>query len=127
MGYTVMIIDDSEIIRSVLKRAVDLSGLPVSEIITATDGVDGLEKLEENWVDIVFTDINMPRMNGIELFDRMLERKDLKNIPVVVVSTEGSSLRIDELRSKGIKGYLRKPCTPESVRDVIVNVLGEWK
>ncbi|MFP4164063.1 MAG: response regulator [Chitinispirillaceae bacterium] len=127
MGYTVMIIDDSEIIRSVLERAVNLSGLPVSEIITARDGLEGLEKLEKNWVDIVFTDINMPRMNGVELFDEMRQRTDLKDVPVVVVSTEGSSLRIDELRSKGIKGYLRKPCTPESIRDMIIGILGDWK
>ena len=51
---------------------------------------------------------------------------EYKDIPVVVVSTEGSTTRIAELRSKGIKGYLRKPFTPENIRDVIIQTLGEW-
>ncbi len=123
MSYTVLIVDDSEIIRAALERTLKLSKVPVIQIFTACDGVDGLEKLKNNWIDIVLTDINMPKMSGIEMFEQMQSHNDLKDIPVVVVSTEGSSVRIDDLRSKGIRGYIRKPFTPENVRNVIMQIM----
>lgn len=126
MAYTIMVVDDSETIRAVLKRALGMTKLPIEEIITAQDGKDALEKLRDNWVDIMFTDIHMPQMSGIELVDAMNADEELSEIPVVIVSTEGSSQRIAELRRKGVKGYLRKPFTPESIRDIIIETLGGW-
>jgi len=126
MAYTIMVVDDSETIRSVLERTIGMTKLPVDAIIQAEHGRDALEKLADNWVDIVFTDINMPEMNGIELVDAMNENPEYKDIPVVIVSTEGSKARIEQLRQKGIKGYLRKPFTPENIRDIIIETLGGW-
>ena len=126
MGYTVLIVDDSDIIRSVLERTLRMSRLPLDEVVTACNGREGLEKLRDNWVDIVFTDIHMPQMSGIELIDAMNADPELSEIPVVTVSTEGSAARIQELKSKGVQAYLRKPFTPESIRDVVVETLGEW-
>ena len=126
MAYTIMVVDDSETIRTVLERTIGMTKLPVDAIIKAENGKDALDKLADNWVDIVFTDINMPKMNGIELVDSMNDHPELKDIPVVIVSTEGSKARIEELRSKGIKGYLRKPFTPENIRDIILETLGGW-
>ena len=126
MAYTIMVVDDSETIRSVLERTIGMTKLPVDAIIQAENGKDALEKLEDNWVDIVFTDINMPEMSGVELVDAMNEHSEFSDIPVVIVSTEGSKTRIEELRKKGIKGYLRKPFTPENIRDIIIETLGGW-
>ncbi len=126
MAYTIMVVDDSETIRSVLERTIGMTKLPVDAIIKAENGKDALEKLADNWVDIVFTDINMPEMNGIELVDEMNNHAEYQDIPVVIVSTEGSKSRIEQLRQKGIKGYLRKPFTPENIRDVIIETLGGW-
>jgi two-component system chemotaxis response regulator CheY len=126
MAYTVMVVDDSETIRSVLVRSLGMTKLPIESVITAVNGADALEKLKTAWVDIVFSDIHMPVMDGITLFDTMQKDAELREIPVVIVSTEGSATRIDELKKKGIKGYLRKPFTPEKLRDVIVSTLGEW-
>ncbi len=126
MGYTVLIVDDSEIIRSVLERTLRMSQLPLDEVITACNGKEALDKLRGSWVDIVFTDIHMPEMSGIELIDAMNADAELSEIPVVTVSTEGSAARIEELKSKGVRAYLRKPFTPESIRDVVVETLGEW-
>lgn len=126
MAYTIMVVDDSETIRSVLERTIGMTKLPVDAIIQAVNGKDALNKLSENWVDIVFTDINMPQMSGIELVDAMNEHPEYREIPVVIVSTEGSKSRIEELRKKGIKGYLRKPFTPENIRDIIIETLGGW-
>ena len=126
MAYTIMVVDDSDTIRTVLERTLKMTKLPVDEVIHAVNGCDALEKLKEKWVDIVFTDIHMPEIDGIKLFDTMNEDPELSEIPVVSVSTEGSSTRIAELKKKGIKGYLRKPFTPESIRDIIVETLGGW-
>jgi two-component system chemotaxis response regulator CheY len=127
MAYTIMIVDDSETIRSVLVRSFAMAKLPVDSIIQAKNGNDALEKLGEAFVDIVFTDINMPEMDGITLVERMNAHTEYRDIPVIVVSTEGSTTRIADLRKKGVKGYLRKPFTPEKLRDVIVDTLGSWE
>lgn len=126
MAYTIMVVDDSETIRAVLERTIGMTKLPVDSIIKAENGKDALKKLEDNWVDIVFTDINMPEMSGIELVDEMNKNSEFRDIPVVIVSTEGSKARIEELRRKGVKGYLRKPFTPENIRDIIIETLGGW-
>ncbi len=126
MGYTVLIVDDSDIIRSVLEKTLRMSRLPLDEVLTACNGKEALEKLNDNWVDIVFTDIHMPEMSGVELIDAMNSDAELSEIPVIIVSTEGSAARIEELKSKGVRAYLRKPFTPESIRVVVVDTLGEW-
>ena len=126
MAYTIMIVDDSQTIRNVLERTLAMTKLPVDAVIQAINGRDALEKLKDKWVDIVFTDIHMPEMSGMELVDAMSADAELSDIPVVVVSTEGSATRIEELRQKGIKGYLRKPFTPENIRDIITRTLGGW-
>jgi two-component system chemotaxis response regulator CheY len=126
MAYSIMIVDDSETIRSVLVRSLTMTKLPIASVIQAKNGKDALEKLKNAWVDIVFSDIHMPEMDGITLFETMNANPEYKDIPVIIVSTEGSATRIAELREKGIKGYLRKPFTPEKLRDVIVETLGSW-
>jgi two-component system chemotaxis response regulator CheY len=126
MGYTILVVDDSETIRAVLERTIGMTKLPVDGILSAANGRAALDMLNDNWVDIVFTDLNMPVMNGGELIDAMNDDADFRDIPVIVVSTEGSRARIEELRKRGVKGYLRKPFTPENIRDIIIETLGEW-
>ena len=126
MAYTVMVVDDSETIRAVLERSLAMTKLPIDAVIHAVNGKDALGKLKSVWVDIVFSDIHMPEMDGIALVGAMQANAELRDIPVVIVSTEGSATRIAELKEKGIKGYLRKPFTPEKIRDIIIETLGAW-
>lgn len=125
MAYNILIVDDSSIIRAVVKKTLRLAEVPVNEIYEAENGEVGLAKLQENWIDLVFSDINMPVMTGIEMIDKMAEDGLLQTIPVVIVSTEGSTTRIEELSKKGIRAYIRKPFTPEVLRDVVKQVMGE--
>lgn len=127
MGYTVLVVDDSETIRGALVKAFGMAKLPMDEIVQAKDGQDAISVLRERWVDIVLTDINMPRMGGEELVQAMKADPAFKDIPVAVISTEGSQTRMDSLRQAGIAGYLRKPCRPEEIRDLLHQVLGDWK
>lgn len=127
MGYTVLLVDDSETIRGALLKAFQMAKLPMEEVFQAGDGREALDKLKSVWVDMVLTDINMPNMGGVELLAAMKADPGLKEIPVAVISTEGSSTRIQTLQEAGIAGYLRKPCRPEEIRDLLHKVLGEWK
>ncbi|MBK9579940.1 MAG: response regulator [Fibrobacteres bacterium] len=127
MGYTILLVDDSETIRGALLKAFQMAKLPMEEIFQAADGREALDKLKSVWVDMVLTDINMPNMGGVELLAAMKADPSLKDIPVAVISTEGSSTRIQSLQEAGIAGYLRKPCRPEEIRDLLHKVLGDWK
>ena len=124
MAYNLLLVDDSVVVRKVLRKALGLSGLPIGEILEAENGAEALKVLNDNWIDLIFLDINMPVMNGIEFIEKLRASDTLHNIPVVVVSTEGSSERKDNLIKKDVKAYLRKPVTPEQLTDTITDILG---
>jgi two-component system chemotaxis response regulator CheY len=124
MAYNVLIVDDSAIVRKVLIKTFGLSGIEVNNFIQAGNGKEGLDALKANWVDVIFLDINMPVMNGMEFMKKLREDQAYKDTPVVVVSTEGSQERIEELQKAGIKSFLRKPVTPEHLVETIQTVLG---
>jgi len=99
--------------------------IPMNEIREAANGQEGLQVLQDEWIDLVLTDINMPVMNGIDMVTQMANDGMLQTVPVVVISTEGSQQRIDALKQQGISGYIRKPFTPEALKETLLNVLGE--
>ncbi|HPI02767.1 MAG TPA: response regulator [Candidatus Goldiibacteriota bacterium] len=123
MAYNFLIVDDSITTRTIIKKILQLSSIEIGELHEAADGEEALEVLQNKWIDLVFADINMPRMNGVEMVQRMREDGMLKSIPVVIVSSEGSETRIEEMMSKGIKAYLRKPFTPENIKELAENIL----
>jgi two-component system chemotaxis response regulator CheY len=86
--------------------------------------MEALEVLNHKSIDLVLIDINMPVMDGIEMIDVMLDDDLLQNIPVIVISTEGSTTRIRQMERKGIRAYIRKPFSPEIIRDSVESVLG---
>lgn len=119
MTYRILVVDDSPIIRAMVRRSLSMAGIDVDGVQEAENGLVAMEKLLAGPVDIVLTDINMPELDGIALVRRMSRRPDLASIPVVVVSTEGSENRLAELRRLGIRGYIRKPFRPEQFRAVM--------
>jgi two-component system chemotaxis response regulator CheY len=126
MSFNILIVDDSKTIRSVIKKTLLIAGVPTGDLYEASNGREGLQIMKDNWVDLCFADINMPVMNGIEMIEKMLEDNMLETLPVVIVSTEGSKTRIEELFRKGVRAYLRKPITPEIIRNVVKEVLGDY-
>lgn len=127
MSINILIVDDSKTVQAVIEKTLQLSEIEIGNIFHAGNGKEALEILRNNWIDLVLTDINMPIMNGVELIYKMNQDDLLKTIPIVIISTEGSETRIDELKTKGAKAYLRKPFTPESLKDLIVELLGVSK
>jgi two-component system chemotaxis response regulator CheY len=126
MSFNILIVDDSRTIRSVIRKTLLIAGVPTGELYEASNGREGLQIMKDNWVDLCFADINMPVMNGIEMIEQMLADQMLEKLPVVIVSTEGSKTRIEELFRKGVRAYLRKPITPEIIRNVVKEVLGDY-
>ncbi|MGB7548165.1 MAG: response regulator [Terracidiphilus sp.] len=124
MALNIMIVDDSPVMRAFIRKVVGLTGLDVGEYSEAGDGEDALKSLGERWVDLVLTDINMPNMNGEEFVRRMESDDMLRSIPVIVVSTDSSHSRVQQMLALGAKGYVCKPFLPEALRDEVEKVLG---
>lgn len=124
MALNIMIVDDSPVMRSFIRKVVGLTGLEVGEICEAGDGDTALRLLGERWIDLILTDINMPHMNGEELVRRLDGDELLRTIPVIVVSTDSSHSRIQRMMMLGAKGYVSKPFLPEALRDEVGKVLG---
>ena len=126
MGLKVLIVDDSALTRKAIKRVFDMLGMDIEQVVEAEHGLAALNILlsgETNF-DLVLTDLNMPTMNGIELIYKMRGNPTTKSIPVVVVSTESSSTRIEGLLADGIDNYLHKPFTPEKLKEIINQTIG---
>jgi two-component system, chemotaxis family, chemotaxis protein CheY len=124
MSFNVMIVDDSGAMRSVIKKIITISGFKMSLCLEAGNGREALERLQGNWVDVIVSDINMPEMGGVELLQVLSRDALYRNIPVIIVSTEGSSERMKEALDRGAKGFIKKPFLPEDIRRVLYNVVG---
>jgi two-component system chemotaxis response regulator CheY len=104
-------------------KTLKIAGLPIGEIHQAANGQEGLDQLEANWIDLALVDINMPVMNGEEMIMKVRERPEWENLPIVVVSTEGSQTRIERLQQKGAQ-FIHKPFSPETIREVVADITG---
>jgi two-component system chemotaxis response regulator CheY len=123
MSLNVLVVDDSPVMRKVVRRSLGMCGLPVGEIHEAGNGLEALAVLARCWVDLVVADINMPEMNGVEMVEKMAEDQLIARIPVVMVTSERSEARIERLRQLGVRGYLTKPFRPEALRDLVNDLL----
>jgi two-component system chemotaxis response regulator CheY len=124
MELHVLIVDDSPAMRAFVRRVIELSGLEIGRYLEASNGEETLKLLEDNWVDAVLTDINMPEMDGEELLRRMSAHEVLRSIPVIVISTDRTEARIKRMKALGARGYVTKPFTPETLRQELENSLG---
>ena len=129
MSYAILVADDSAIVRAMVKKAISMAGLPVGQVYEAANGREALEVLRHTWIDVVFADINMPEMTGLELLQAMKASPALASTPVVIVSSERSPARVEELQRLGARAYVKKPFRPEQFREVVTGILagGEGK
>ena len=123
MTLNVLIVDDSAVMRAMIRRTLTLCGIPVGEVYEAGNGVEALAVLSEHWVDLALLDINMPVMDGEELLGRIRASDETRGLAVIVVSTESSDTRLARLRAFGVE-IVHKPFTPEQLRDTILLVTG---
>src|SRR5690606_31282771 len=95
-----------------------------ASLIFARNGLEGLDRLaEESPVHLMIVDINMPQMDGLEFLRRAREELDAAHIPAIVITTEGDPTDRSEAEAAGATAYLRKPWTPEQLREAIEPLL----
>ena len=118
----ILIVDDSAMMRAMIKRVLGITDVPVGDIYEAGNGVEALQVLEGHDVDVLFTDINMPVMNGTELLRTVAADSRWRSLSRVIISTDGSASRRGEAANLDVRCYLEKPISPEVIRDVLTAV-----
>lgn len=124
MSFNVLIVDDSGSMRAIIKKIITISGFQMDQCFEAGNGKEAMEVLSENWIDIIVSDINMPEVNGLEFLDQLKKNETLKEIPVIMITTEGSAERMQEAFNRGAKGFIKKPFLPEDIKKILFQVIG---
>ena len=118
-----LIVDDSSVMRKIVERSLRQAGLSLAQVIEAGNGAEALAAVQANQVDLILCDINMPVMDGLEFVKQLAAVEKAKGVPVVMITTEGSEAHVVQAISAGARGYLRKPFTPDQVKEHVLPVL----
>jgi two-component system, chemotaxis family, chemotaxis protein CheY len=119
-----LIVDDSSVMRKIVERSLRQAGLAISQVIEAGNGAEALVAVQNNELDLILCDINMPVMDGLEFVKQLSQLGKAKTVPVVMITTEGSEGHVVQALSAGARGYIRKPFTPDQVKEHVLPVLG---
>nr|MCR5157272.1 response regulator [Butyrivibrio sp.] len=120
---TVMVVEDEKLIRQGIATMIKRTGVPVDEVIECPNGVKAMEVLREKKVDVVFTDIRMPKMNGIELVQAMKEL-DSPPIAIAVSGYDDFSYAVEMMRN-GVREYILKPVERDKLKEVMEKLEAE--
>ena len=118
----ILIVEDSATMRSLLASSLEDLEIPV-KIIEAESGFEALRVLPREHFDLIVTDVNMPDINGLELVSFIRNNEKYAEIPLVIVSTDGSERDRDKGLGLGADAYLAKPFDPEMLRQVVADLL----
>jgi two-component system chemotaxis response regulator CheY len=117
----ILIVEDSPTMRQLISFA--LKRIRGVRIVEAGDGVDGLKKISGEKFDMIFTDINMPVMDGLKLISLVREDVNQKGVPIVVITTEGAQEDRQRALALGANDYITKPIQPNRILDVARQLL----
>jgi len=118
-----LIVDDSSVMRKIVERSLRQAGLETLVVFEAGSGLDGLELLKTQQVDLILSDINMPSMDGLEFLRQLRAQNLAPNVPVVMITTESSEEHVKQAILAGAQGYIRKPFTAEQVKERVLPLL----
>jgi len=118
-------VDDSATMRALIRKVLVISGFDIGEYYEGANGQEALGILENNWVDIILSDIHMPGMDGTVLVETLKDHKLWRNIPVVLITTESRPEVINPFLNLGVQDYIQKPFRPETIRKKLTGILGE--
>ncbi len=124
MGLDILIVDDSAAIRKILQRVLRQTEIPIGNIYEAGDGAEGLEVLKGQEVNLILSDINMPNMDGLQFLGNVKASPQWSNLPVVMITTEGSQAKVMQAVQLGASGYVRKPFTADQIKENLCKILG---
>jgi two-component system, chemotaxis family, chemotaxis protein CheY len=123
MPVDILIVDDSAAIRKILHRVLRQTDVPIGEVYEAGDGLEALDVMKSRKVGLILSDINMPKMDGLQLLSELKANEAWKRVPFVMITTEGSQNKVVEAVNLGAAGYVRKPFTAEQIRDKLATLL----
>ena len=123
MALDVLIVDDSAAIRKILTRVLAQTNLALGQIHEANDGREALERMRTESVGLVLSDINMPNMDGLEFLKALKANPAWQNIPVMMVTTEGSQDKVLQALKLGAVGYVKKPFTPDQIKEKLIGIV----
>jgi two-component system chemotaxis response regulator CheY len=121
MSKTILAVDDSGSLRQMVAFSLKAAGY---QVVEAVDGLDGLEKAKMQVVDLVLTDQNMPKMDGLALIKALRELPAYQKVPILMLTTEASDEMKSKGRAAGANGWLVKPFDPQKLTEVVKKVLG---
>lgn len=123
MPLDVLIVDDSAAIRKILHRVLVQAELDLGKVVEASDGQEALTTLGANTIGLILSDINMPNMDGIEMLSKIRANAAWKNVPIIMITTEGSQEKVMQALQLGASGYVRKPFTPDQIKEKLVGLV----
>jgi two-component system, chemotaxis family, chemotaxis protein CheY len=123
MDSDVLVVDDSAAIRKILTRVLRQTGMAIQTIHEAGDGQEALAVMALHRVDLVLSDINMPKMDGLQLLASLKASPQWQKVPVVMITTEGGETKVAEAVRLGAAGYVRKPFTADQIKEKLVGIL----
>jgi len=118
-----LIVDDSPVMRKIVARTLRQAGIVIAQVIEAGNGAQALDILRHETVDLVLTDVNMPVMDGLELVRQLQALDCARGVPVLMMTTEDSEPQVLAALSCGVKGFIRKPFTPEQMKRHVLPLL----
>ena len=119
----VLIVDDSAAIRKILQRVLRQTDIPIGAVYEAGDGVEALEKMRQQSIGLVLSDIHMPNMDGLAFLSKVRAEQSWQRIPIVMVSTEGTQAQVLEAMNLGATGHVRKPFTVEQIKEQLAGLI----
>lgn len=123
MGLNVMIIDDSSVMRKIVERSLRQAAKQgIDTVVEAADGGEAIEKLKDVDLNVIFSDINMPNVSGLE-FLKKLQETPQSGLPVIMVTTEGGEQTVMQAIELGAVGFIRKPFTPAQMEAALAKAL----
>ncbi len=123
MDVDILVVDDSAAIRKILQRVLRQTGMSIGTIHEAGDGQEALEVLKSHPVQLVLTDINMPKMDGLQFLAAVKASAEWRGVPVVMITTEGGETKVAEAVKLGAAGYVRKPFTADQIKEKLAGIL----
>ena len=114
---TILVIDDSVMMRKVVLRTLKMAGMEFDTVLEAGDGLEALAVLKENKVQLIMCDINMPNMTGLEQLEELKKTNLAQGAPIVMVTTEASEPQVRQAIMSGARGYIRKPFTVDHIKN----------
>ncbi len=124
-GLRTLIVDDSSVMRKIVQRALRQAGFAIGEVLEAGNGSEALDVLRHQTVDLVLSDMNMPVMDGLEFMRQLASVENARGVPVLIIATEASESHVMEAISCGAAGYIRKPFTPDQMKQHVLPLLAK--